>query len=159
MNRILEIIKNDSRTTPEEIAVMLNMDVEEVKGKIKELENDKIILAYTALVNWEKTDCEVVNAIIELRVTPQMGEGFDKIAEKIYKYTEVKSVALMSGGYDLAVTVEGKSMKDVALFVAEKLSPMECVISTATHFVLRKYKEDGIVFESDDEDERSLISL
>lgn len=159
MKRILEILENDSKATPQDIAVMLNMEVSEVEKIIKKLEDDKTILTYRTLIDWEKTDREVVTALIELKVTPQRGEGFDKIAEEIYSYSEVTGLSLMSGGFDLAVTVEGKSMKDVALFVAEKLSPMDCVLSTATHFVLKRYKEDGVIFGGGLPDERRLISL
>lgn len=159
MERILEILEKDNRVSPEQIAVMLNRDVEEVKTAIKKLEDDKIILRYKALINWEKTDKEFVTALIEVKVTPQRGEGFDKVAERIYKYPQVKSVYLMSGGFDLTVIIEGKTMKEVALFVAEKLAPMESVLSTATHFVLKKYKDEGVIFEEKGKDERQVITL
>lgn len=159
MDKILEILANDGRTTAEEIALMLNENVAEIKERIRELEEKKILLNYKALIDWEKTDKEVVEALIELKVTPQRHEGFDKIAEEIYSYPQVKALSLMSGGFDLAVTVEGKSMKDVALFVAEKLSTMESVISTATHFVLKRYKHDGVVFDKPLTDERSMMSF
>ena len=106
------------------------------------------------MINWEKTSKEVVTALIEVKVTPQMGEGFDKIAERIYKYPEVKDCYLMSGGFDLTVIVEGKSMKEVALFVAEKLAPLDSVLSTSTHFVLKKYKDKGTIFEKGPQDDR-----
>lgn len=159
MQDILEILERDSRITPDEIAVMLNISKDEVLNTIKKLEEEKIILSYKTLINWEKTDKESVTALIELKVTPQRGEGFDKIAERIYRFPQVKNVYLMSGGFDLTVIIEGKSMKEVALFVAEKLAPMESVLSTGTHFVLKKYKQEGVIFEDDIKDERGLITL
>ena len=111
------------------------------------------------IINWDKTDYEVVDAFIELKVTPQRGEGFDRVAERIYKYPQVNTVYLMSGTHDIAVIIEGSSMKEVALFVAEKLAPMESVISTSTSFVLKKYKQEGIAFEVDEKDTREVITL
>ena len=111
------------------------------------------------MINWDVSDTEIVNALIELRITPQRGEGYDKVAERIYKYPQVKSLYLMSGAYDLCVIVEGKTMKEVALFVARNLAPMESVISTATHFVLKKYKDDGLIFYDEEKDSRQVITL
>ena len=159
MEKILEILESDSKFTPEQIAVMVDKDVEEVKEIIKKYEEDKVILKYKTLINWEKTDREFVTALIEVKVTPQRGEGFDKVAERIYKYPQVKAVYLMSGGFDLTVIIEGKTMKEVALFVAEKLAPMESVLSTATHFVLKKYKDEGVIFEQEEKDDRQVITL
>ncbi len=160
MNDILEILeKSGSKITAAQIAGMVGKTEEETKAIIKGLEKENIIVGYKTMINWDKTDNEHVNALIELRITPQRGEGYDKVAERIYKYPEVKSLYLMSGTYDLAVTIEGKSMKDVALFVAQKLAPMETVISTATHFVLKKYKDDGLVFYKDEKDSRQVITL
>ncbi|WHH60726.1 Lrp/AsnC family transcriptional regulator [Petroclostridium sp. X23] len=159
MEQILEILEKDNRVTPEQIAVMLNRDIEDVKAAIKKLEDDQVILRYKTLINWEKTEKEFVTALIELKVTPQRGEGFDKVAERIYKYPQVKSVYLMSGGFDLTVIIEGRTMKEVALFVAEKLAPMESVLSTATHFVLKKYKDEGVIFEEKEKDDRQVITL
>jgi DNA-binding Lrp family transcriptional regulator len=159
MEEILEILENNSRLTEEQIAVMLNKSVEEVKALIKKLEEDNIILGYKTLVNWEKTDKESVTALIEVKVTPQRGQGFDKVAERIYRYPEVQSCYLMSGGFDLMVLIEGKTMKEVALFVAEKLAPLESVLSTATHFVLKKYKDKGTVYEEDERDDREAVVL
>lgn len=160
MDEILEILeKNDSKITTEQIAHMTGMQEEEVAKIIKKLEKDNVIAGYKTLINWEKTSHEVVTALIELTITPQRGEGFDKVAERIYKYPQVTSLYLMSGTYDLAVTIEGKTMKEVALFVAQKLAPMDAVISTATHFVLRKYKEEGIVFNDGEKDTRQVITL
>ncbi|MBM7582358.1 DNA-binding Lrp family transcriptional regulator [Caldicoprobacter guelmensis] len=157
VNEILEILNEDSRRTPEEIAVMLGVDVETVKQKIAELERNKVIVKYNTIVNWDKTDREYVTALIEVKVTPQRDQGFDAIAERIYKFPEVKSVFLMSGDYDLAVMIEGRTMKEVAFFVAEKLSVLDSVLSTATHFVLKKYKVDGVILEDGEKDYRQVI--
>lgn len=159
MKKILELLERDASLTPQQIAVMLNRDAAEVEAKIREYEKENVIVGYKTIVNWEKTDFEPVSAIIELRVTPQRGEGFDEVAKRIYQYEEVASVYLMSGGFDIAVMLEGKTMKEVALFVAEKLAPMEQVISTATHFVLRKYKVDGNVISDKPRDTREVITL
>ncbi|MDD3766981.1 MAG: Lrp/AsnC family transcriptional regulator [Eubacteriales bacterium] len=157
--KLLRLLEQDCSYTNEQLATMLGITAEEVKAKIAALVEKGVILKYTALVNWEKTEREFVTAHIELRVTPQRGEGFDRVAERIYQYPEVKSVYLMSGGYDLGVTIEGRTMKEVALFVAEKLAPMEFVVSTKTHFVLKKYKQNGVVFEEPKKDERRVITL
>lgn len=160
MNDILEILeKNGAKISAAKIAQMVGKTEEETEAIIAGLEKENIIVGYKTMINWDKTDNEHVNALIELRITPQRGEGYDKVAQRIYKYPEVKSLYLMSGTYDLAVTIEGKSMKDVALFVAQKLAPMETVISTATHFVLKKYKDDGLVFYKDEKDSRQVITL
>lgn len=159
MDKILAILENDATATDEQIAVMLGEDITKVKETINQYKENKTILGYKTIIDWEKTDRELVSAIIELKVTPQRGEGFDKVAERIYQYSEVTSVYLMSGGFDITVVVEGKSMKEVALFVAEKLAPMECVVGTATHFVLKKYKIDGVVVNNKLEDTREVISL
>jgi DNA-binding Lrp family transcriptional regulator len=159
MDEILEILENNARVSEEQIAVMLNKTVDEVKEEIKRLEKANIIVGYNTLINWEKSDRETVTALIELRVTPQREQGFDKIAERIYRYPQVKACYLMSGGFDLTVIIEGQSMKEVALFVAEKLAPLDEVVSTATHFVLKKYKDDGVIFEDDTKDDREAIVL
>jgi len=159
MQKILEILENDCNTPLEQIALITESTIEEVAEKIDKLYKEKIILKNKSVINWEKTDREVVTALIELKVTPQRGEGFDKVAERIYKFPEVKSVYLMAGAYDLTVIIEGKSIKEVALFVANRLATMERVLSTGTHFVLKKYKDDGIIFESTEKDTRQVISL
>ena len=160
MEEILNILdKEKGNVSRAKIAQMLGMEEKEVADKIEKMEKENVIVGYKTIVNWDKTDKDVVVALIELRITPQRGEGFDKVAERIYKYPQVKSLYLMSGAYDLAVTIEGKSMKEVALFVAQKLAPMDSIISTATHFVLKKYKEEGIVFEDDEKDTRQVIKL
>ena len=160
MEEILNILdKEKGNVSRAKIAQMLGMEEKEVADKIEKMEKENVNVGYKTMVNWDKTDKDVVVALIELRITPQRGEGFDKVAERIYKYPQVKSLYLMSGAYDLAVTIEGKSMKEVALFVAQKLAPMDSIISTATHFVLKKYKEEGIVFEDDEKDTRQVITL
>jgi DNA-binding Lrp family transcriptional regulator len=154
---ILEILNEDARTTPAQMAVMLGSTEEAVRQCISELENEKIIVKYHAAINWDKTDDTSVEALIEVKVTPQRDRGFDEIARRIYRFDEVRSVYLMSGAYDLMVLVSGKSMRDVAYFVAERLSTIEGVLSTATHFILKKYKDDGVLFE-DETDDRLVIT-
>jgi len=144
--KVLALVENDARLTKEKIAVMLDKEVGEICDIIETLEKDGVILGYKALVDWDKTDREYVTALIELKVTPQRDRGFERVAERIYNFPEVKNMYLMSGAYDFCVMIEGKTMKEVALFVAEKLAPIESVISTSTHFVLRKYKDKGVVF-------------
>lgn len=155
---VLEILAEDGRTSPEKIAVMTGHGEDEVKDAIARMERDRILLAYPAMVNWDRVREDKVQALIEVRVTPQRDEGFDLIAERIYNFEEVKSVYLMSGAYDLLVIVEGSNIKQLALFVAEKLSTVEHVLSTATHFVLKKYKQDGIVMEKRNGDDRIQVS-
>lgn len=159
MEEILEIIERNNKLTEEQISVMLNKDVGEIRAAIKKFEEENIILGYNTLINWEKTSKETVTALIEVKVTPQRGLGFDKVAERIYEYPEVKSCYLMSGGFDLTVIIEGKTMKEVALFVAEKLAPLEYVTSTATHFVLKKYKDNGTIFGEKPKDDREAIFI
>lgn len=158
-NKILTLLEQDATIEHNQIAVMLDMSIQEVEQEIEKMTKEGILLRSKALINWEKTDREFVTAQIELRVTPQRGEGFDKVAERIYQYPEVKSVYLVSGGFDIAVVIEGRTMKEVALFVAEKLAPMDNVISTKTHFILKKYKQDGVIFNQQGKDERSVITL
>lgn len=158
-HEILEILRNNSRISDEEIAVMLGTDVESVKSAIKEMEEKGIITGYKTLIDWEKTQEEIVTAYIEVRVTPQRGRGFDKVAERIYQYPQVKACSLMSGGFDLFVVVEGKTMKEVALFVAEKLATIDSVLSTSTHFVLKNYKDNGVIFDRNGKDEREAVVL
>ncbi len=157
MKQILQLLEENARLTTEQMAVMCNLDEEEVKNKIKKLEDDGVILGYKALIDWDKTDREYVSAVIELKVAPQRDRGFDRIAEKIYNYPEVQSVHLMSGGYDLMLIIEGKTMREVAYFVAYKLAPIEDVVSTATHFVLKKYKDKGVIYKMPEKDERECV--
>ncbi|MBE7010067.1 MAG: Lrp/AsnC family transcriptional regulator [Ruminococcaceae bacterium] len=159
MKKMLELLEKDATLTAEQLAVMLDKDPQSVANDIKEYEKKHIIVGYKTIINWEKTEFEPVSAIIELRITPQRGEGFDEVAKRIYQYEEVSSVYLMSGGFDLALIIEGKTMKEVALFVAEKLAPMDQVVSTATHFVLKKYKVDGVIITEQQKDTREVISL
>ena len=148
MDSILRILdREQGKVDVARFSAMLGMPEAEVAAKIEKLEKEHVIVGYKTIVNWDKTDRDVVTALIDLRVTPQRGEGFDKVAERIYKYPQVSSLYLMSGAYDLSVVIEGKTMKEVALFVAQKLAPMESVISTATHIVLKKYKEEGVIFK------------
>ncbi len=156
--KILSAIDKNSKLTAKDLAAMLGSSEEEVSAVIKQLEEETIICGYPTLINWDKTESEKVTALIEVKVTPQRGQGFDKIAERIYKFDEVESVYLMSGGFDLTVIIEGKSMKEVANFVSIKLAPLEAVLSTATHFVLKKYKEHGLPLVHDSKDERMLIT-
>jgi DNA-binding Lrp family transcriptional regulator len=159
MEKVLNILEQDARFTTEQIAAMTGDSVAAVAEKIQQYEKDGIIVGYKTIIDWDKTDKETVTALIEVKVTPQLGMGFDKIAEQIYRHSEVQSVYLMSGGFDLTVIIAGRTMKEVARFVSEKLAPMESVLSTATHFVLRKYKEQGVEFNPKDRDERGVISL
>jgi len=156
--KIIDLLKEDARRTPALLATMLGESEAEVAKAIKELEDEHVIVKYATVVNWAKVDSEKVTALIEVQITPERGRGFDAIAERIYLYPEVKSVYLMSGAYDLLVEIEGKTLKEVASFVSNKLSPIDRVLSTKTHFILKKYKQDGIIFEDHEDDQRLLIS-
>ena len=157
--QILDAISKNSRYSLEDLASMLGTDVNTVDKEIEEMEENKVICGYLTLINWDKTDCERVTALIEVKVTPQRDMGFNKVAERIYRFDEVEAVYLMSGGFDLTVIIEGKSMKEVARFVSEKLSTLEYVTSTATYFVLKKYKEHGLIMADEHHDsERMLIT-
>lgn len=155
---ILNILTEDARTPISQIAVMLGESEAKIADTIARLERQRIILKYPALVNWERVDVDQVEAMIEVRVTPQRGEGFEAIAEQIYRFEEVSSVYLMSGGYDLLVNMKARTMRQLALFVAEKLSTIEHVISTATHFVLKKYKDQGVLMDETTEDLRLKVT-
>ncbi len=155
---ILDILTEDARTPISQIAVMLGETEAQIADTVARLERQRVILKYPALINWEKVDVEQVEAMIEVRVTPQRGEGFEAIAEQIYRFEEVSSVYLMSGGYDLLVNMKARTMRQLALFVAEKLSTIEHVISTATHFVLKKYKDQGVVMDESEEDLRLKVT-
>ncbi|MHB9093613.1 MAG: Lrp/AsnC family transcriptional regulator [Eubacteriales bacterium] len=157
-HEILELLENNSRLRYEQIAAMLDMDQTEVENRVKELEEKRLIVKYHSLINWEKAGQETVSALIEVKVTPQRGSGFDDIAERIYRFPEVKTVYLMSGSYDISVLIEGKTMKEVAFFVATKLATVEEVQGTATHFVLKKYKQEGVILEDKEDDRRLVIS-
>ena len=156
--QILAIIEKNSRISVKELAVILGAEEIDVANELKALEEEGIICGYHTMIDWEKTDIEKVTALIEVRITPQRGQGFDKLAERIYKYPEVNSVYLISGGYDLLVSLEGKSLKQVSSFVSDKLSTLDGVLSTATHFVLKKYKDHGTILGKKYEDTRELIT-
>ena len=154
MERLLQIIEEDATITEKEIAAMLSKEEGDVKKMIRELESDGVILGRRTIIDWDKTDREYVSALIEVKVMPQRDDGFDKIAEKILNYPEIKGLYLMSGGFDFTVLIEGKTMKEVAYFVARKLAPIEAVTATATHFVLKTYKDKGVVYAVDKNDPR-----
>ncbi|MGI6161037.1 MAG: Lrp/AsnC family transcriptional regulator [Christensenellales bacterium] len=156
-NEIIEILQDDARTTPAQIAEMLGISEQEAAAAIKQLEDDKVILKYSAAINKEKLD-DYVFALIEVKVTPQREQGFEAIAERIYRYDEVMSMYLISGDYDFMVMVKEKSMKKVSQFVHEKLAVQEHVISTSTHFVLKNYKENGVAFTIEDKDYRLVVA-
>lgn len=159
MEKILSLLEENAMLTPAQLAAMLGLGEEEVRAYIDDCEKKGIIKGYKAMIDWERAGRDSITALIEVRVTPQRDFGFEQIAERIMQFDEVSSIYLMSGGFDFAVTVEGDSFKKVALFVAQRLSPLDNVLSTATHFVLRKYKDKGVVFGAQQEDERGKISL
>lgn len=154
MDKLLKLLDSSARLTTEQLAVMLGRTEQEVADQMAELERSGAIRAYKALIDWDRTDREYVTAIIELRVTPKRDTGFDSIAQAIMRLEEVESVYLMSGGYDLSVVVTGRTFQEVAMFVAKRLSSMDAVLSTATHFVLRRYKDQGVMFLDEPKDER-----
>ena len=156
---VLRILEKDGRLTPQQIAAMTGSTAAKVSADIKQAEDEHAIVKYKALINWNKAGNEHVWALIEVKITPQRGVGFDAIAERIYKFDEAKTVYLMSGTYDLAVIVEGKSMQEVAEFVTRKLAPIEGVTGTASHFVLKKYKDDGIILDGIEETKRQAVIL
>ncbi len=158
MDKILKLIESNALLTPSQLAVMTGREESEIREKIKEYENDGIIVGYKGLIDWDKTDREYVNAMIELKVSPQKDMGFDRIADRICLHPEVQSVHLMSGGFDLLVIIEGKTMREVSNFVFNTLAPMEGILSTATHFILRKYKDKGVIYnKTEDQDKRGNI--
>ena len=154
MDRILKLLEQDAKLSEKELAVMCGKTEEQIKEAIRAYEANKTILGYQTLIDWEKTDREYVTALIELKVVPQRDRGFDEIASRVCRVPEVQSAWLMSGGFDLCVLVSGRTMREVALFAAEKLSIMENITATATHFLLRKYKDNGVVYSQKTEDER-----
>ncbi len=157
MDKVLKLLENDARLTNAQLAVLLGVSEKEVEEKVAALEEAGVICGYKAVVDWDRTDREYVTALIELRVTPKKDSGFDKLAETIMKFEEVETVCLMSGGFDLMVMVNGRTFKDVAMFVAKRLSTLESVVATATHFVLRRYKDRNILFVQDEKDEREAL--
>ena len=156
--RILKAIEHDGRVDLGDLAIRLGVDETDVANEMSDMEKEGIICGYHTLIDWDKTDEQKVTALIEVRVTPQRGQGFDVIAERIYKYPEVDSVYLISGGFDLMVIMEGQTLKEVSRFVSEKLSALESVLSCATHFIMRKYKVNGTILAKKYEDERMLIT-
>ena len=157
MDRLLTLLQNNARLSNRQLAVMLGREEEEVAAAIAKYEKEGIIRGYQAVIDWDKTETPTVFARIEIKVTPKKDFGFEEIARTIMELEEVQSVSLMSGGYDLAVTVSGRDFRDIAMFVAHRLSPIESVNSTATHFILKKYKDRGIVFEEEVKDERRMV--
>ena len=155
--KILRILAVNSRIPFAQIGVMLGISTEEVERLVQEMEAEKIILSFTTIINWERANLESTEAIIHVKVAPQREKGFDAVAERIYRFPEVRSVTLMSGDYDLSVVIEGESMKEVAMFVAQRLSTIEGVQGTKTHFVLKRYKEAGVLFEDQEEDRRQVV--
>ena len=156
--KILAIMEKNSRIDIKDLAVLLGESEVAVANEIADMEKEHIICGYHTLINWDNTSEEKVAALIEVKVTPQRGMGFDKIAERIYQYSEVEAVYLMSGAYDFTVFIEGRTMRQIAQFVSDKLGPMESVLSTATHFVLKKYKDHGTIISEQVQDERMLIT-
>ena len=155
---LLSVIEKNSRIDLKELAVILGVREVDVVNELETMEKEGIICGYHTLIDWEKTSNEKVSALIEVRVTPQRGQGFDNVAERIYRYPEVRSVYLMSGGYDLMVILEGKTLREVSSFVSDKLSTLDRVLSTSTHFILKKYKDHGTIFVQKTEDEREVIT-
>ena len=157
-DKILAIMEKNARIDLHDLATLLGETDVAVANEIADMETEKVICGYHTLINWENTDSEKVEALIEVKVTPQRGMGYDKIAERIYQFKEVESIYLMSGAFDFTVFITGRTMREVALFVADKLAPIDQVISTATHFVLKKYKDHGTVIGETKEDERQMIT-
>ena len=158
-NQLLDLLQQDCRISLEKMAVMTGCGVQEVAQAIDEMEKEHIILHYQPIINWDKTDKQSVEGIIEVKVTPQRDMGFDAVAARIYHFDEVKSVYLMSGSYDLLVLIEAPTLKELALFVSEKLSALDMVTGTSTSFVLKRYKQDGVVFVGENTDKRMAVSL
>lgn len=155
---ILKLLEKNSRLDLKELAVLLDSTEVEIANVIADMEKEHIICGYHTLINWDHTSRERLTAMIEVKVTPQRGEGFDKIAERIYNFPEVKALYLMSGAYDFMIMLEGKTMKEISMFTSSKLAPLEAVLSTATHFVLKKYKDHGTVLEAKKADKRQAVT-
>jgi DNA-binding Lrp family transcriptional regulator len=158
MDSLLKLLNENAALKPAHLAAMLNLSEAEVTAKIKAFEADQVILGYRAVLNEEKLGRDIVRAVIEVKITPERGGGFDRLAERVAKYIEVKSCYLMSGGYDLLVLVEGNNLREVASFVSEKLATVQGVISTATHFMLKAYKEQGILIKREQDEERLAVT-
>lgn len=157
--KILSYIETNSRVDVHDLAIVMGIDEVTIMNELEAMEQEHIICGYHTLINWEKVGIEKVTAMIEVRVTPQRGMGFDKVAERIYNYPEVNSVYLISGGFDFMVTLEGKTLREVSDFVSDKLSPLDSVLSTKTNFILKKYKDHGTIMAEQRKDERELVSL
>ena len=156
--KILNLIEKNSKLDLKELSVLLGEDEVTILNELESMEKENIICGYHTMIDWDKTGIDKVTALIEVRVTPQRGQGFDNIAERIYKYPEVNSVYLISRGYDLMVILEGKSLREVSQFVSDKLSTLDSVLSTATYFILKKYKDNGTVMTKQTKDERMLVT-
>ena len=156
--QILTFLEKNSKIDLGELAILLGSSEEVIANEVAQMEKEQVICGYHTLIDWDKTSVDKITALIEVRVTPQRGQGFDNIAERIYNYPEVQSVYLISGAYDLLVILEGKTLKEVSGFVSNKLSTLDTVISTATHFILKKYKDDGIILSKKTKDERMLVT-
>lgn len=159
MKEILEILEKDARTTPEQISTMTNVPLAEVEKEIKKAEEERTIVKYKTMVNWQRLGVEQVWALIEVRIQPQRDVGFDVVSERVYRFPQVRSAYLVSGGYDLAVLVVGKTMEEVATFVAQKLAPLEGVQGTVTHFLLKRFKEDGEILDGQEDTKRLPLTL
>ncbi|MEG0751276.1 MAG: Lrp/AsnC family transcriptional regulator [Oscillospiraceae bacterium] len=159
MEMLLKLLSEDARLSLEQLASLTGQSETAVAQRMDELKNEGVIVGYQAVVNWEKAGLEKVQSIIEVRISPKRDFGFDEFADAIARFPEVENVYLMSGGYDISITIHGASFRDIAMFVAKRLSPMESVLSTATHFVLKTYKERGIILAGKPEDERGFASL
>ena len=158
MRELLELLEKNSRMSTSDIASMLGKSEYEIENEIKRLEKSKIILSYSTIINWEKFGDDTITAMIEVNLTPQREVGFDAIAERIYRFDEVRTVYLMSGSFDLLVIIEGKSLKDIANFVATRLSTIEGVTQTRSHFLLKAYKKDSVIINDEEEDRRLVVS-
>lgn len=159
MNKLIKLLEENARISNKELAAMLDMTEEQVADEIARLQKEGVIRGYKAILNWDKIEQEHVTALIEIKVRPQKNYGFEDMAKKITSFEEVESVSLMSGAYDLAVTVKGKTLNQVARFVSHRLSPIDGVLSTATHFILRRYKDAGIAIDAEESDDRGTVSL
>lgn len=155
--KLLDLLSQDARLSTAQLAAMTGATEEEVAEAVRHFEKNRTILGYKALVDWDKTDRESVTALIEVKITPQKGMGFDEIARQIYSHHQVESVYLMSGGFDLTVIIKDRTMREVARFVAEQLAPMENVLSTGTHFILKKYKDYGVEYDPSEKDKREVM--
>ncbi|MBC8015706.1 MAG: Lrp/AsnC family transcriptional regulator [Sporomusaceae bacterium] len=158
MKELLDLLEKDYTLSPEQLSIMLNIPAGEIAGLIKKFEREQVIVKYQTIIDWEKAGIDRVTAVIEVKITPQREVGFDAIAERIYRYPEVRSVYLMSGSYDLSVAVEGVSLREVADFVSTKLSTIEGVVSTTTNFMLKKYKYAGVIINDQEEEHRLVVS-